>query len=148
MRLSASSAANMVGTPCKAVHFSPWTASKVIRALKASPGNTIVLPWVTQAISPSTRPKQWKSGGGQQTMSFSVRAIRSPMNMPLFIMLLVLGQASDQCRPESSLPMRQLSCFRTSRCAARELQVADIQMTHTTLHILQCVRGNGIFLAD
>jgi hypothetical protein len=39
-----------------------------------------------------TRPKQWNSGGGQQTTSFGVRESRSPVNLPLLIKLLWASQ--------------------------------------------------------
>ena len=34
---------------------------------------TMVEPWVTQAMTPSTQPKQWKNGTGMQSRSFSVK---------------------------------------------------------------------------
>ena len=62
-------ASNIVGTPCSAVHFSSEIACSTARGSKVSPGNTILAPCVMTASIPSTRPKQWKSGGGQQRMS-------------------------------------------------------------------------------
>ena len=41
-------------------------------------------PWVAVAMYPRTDPKQWKSGGGQHTMSAGVRRILSPIWEPLF----------------------------------------------------------------
>ena len=48
---------------------------------------TMVAPWVTAAITPSTHPKQWKSGTGRHTRSCSVKRCRSPMEKPLLRML-------------------------------------------------------------
>jgi hypothetical protein len=46
---------------------------------------------VKTARFPRTRPKQWNKGGGMQILSLSVNAILSPMNRPLFMMLLGLA---------------------------------------------------------
>ncbi len=36
-------------------------------------------PWLTQAETPSTQPKQWKSGTGRQTRSSSVKRWLRPI---------------------------------------------------------------------
>ena len=45
----------------------------------------MVVPWVTQAMTPRTQPKQWKKGTGMQSRSFSVNFMHSPMLKPLLI---------------------------------------------------------------
>lgn len=85
---ASTSAMNMVGTPSSAVHFSLCSASRTSGASNWSHGNTMVLPWVKVPRNPITRPKQWKSGGGQQTMSEGVNCIASPTKRPLLIRFL------------------------------------------------------------
>ena len=76
----------IVGTPYTAVHFSrsmdiiTWMGSNFSR-------NTIVEPWFTQLITPSTHPKQWKSGTGMHTRSRQVRFWHAPIQKPSFAML-------------------------------------------------------------
>lgn len=43
---------------------------------------------------PKTQPKQWNSGGGQQTMSRDVRCIRSPICLPLLRIERCVRQAA------------------------------------------------------
>lgn len=74
---------NMVGTPYSAVHFSSCTARRDANPSKLSAGKTIAAPCVAVAMYPKMLPKQWNSGGGQQTMSRSVNRIRSPIWAPL-----------------------------------------------------------------
>ena len=81
-----SSAMNIVGTPYRAVHFSFCTEASTSRGSKLST-MTAVAPWVTMAMMPSTRPKQWNSGTGRQTRSSAVNLCRSPMAKPLLRML-------------------------------------------------------------
>ena len=38
---------------------------------------TMVVAWVTQAMTPRTQPKQWKKGTGMQSRSFSVKLMRA-----------------------------------------------------------------------
>ena len=59
-----SSAMNIVGTPYSAVHRSFWTEARTRSGSKLST-ITAVAPWVTMAMTPSTSPKQWKSGHRQ-----------------------------------------------------------------------------------
>ena len=59
---------NMVGTPYRAVHFSCSTAVITCTGEKAS-SSTMVAPWFTQAMTPSTQPKQWNKGTGRHTRS-------------------------------------------------------------------------------
>ena len=49
--------------------------------------NTIVEPWFTQLITPSTQPKQWNSGTGMHTRSRQVRFWQAPIQKPSFAML-------------------------------------------------------------
>lgn len=79
-----SSARNIVGTPCKAVHRSFATVSRTSCALKASEGIMKQLPCVRQASMPRTRQKIWKIGGGLQRRSSSVSSMLSPIKRPLF----------------------------------------------------------------
>ena len=81
-------ASNIVGTPCKAVHFSSEIACSTELGSNVSLGKTILDPCVTTASMPKTNPKQWKSGGGQQRMSKDVRFMRSPIKRELFTRLL------------------------------------------------------------
>ena len=81
-----SSAMNMVGTPCTAVHFSFSIVCRTLRGSKISTG-TMVEAWVTQTMTPRTQPKQWKKGTGMQRRSFSVNFMHSPMLKPLLTML-------------------------------------------------------------
>ena len=55
----ASSAMNIVGTPYSDVQRSASTASSTASGSNASPGITIVAPWVVQPRLPITMPKQW-----------------------------------------------------------------------------------------
>ena len=70
-----SSAMNIVGTPCSAVHFSSDAAASVAAGSNTSPGNTIVAPVATQASTDSTMPKQWYSGTGMHSESRSEKRI-------------------------------------------------------------------------
>lgn len=81
-------ASNIVGTPCSAVHFSSEIACNTAFGSNVSPGKMIFEPWVTAASMPRTRPKQWKSGGGQQRMSKGLKSMRSPMKRELLTRLL------------------------------------------------------------
>ena len=84
-------ASNMVGTPCRAVHFSWMRVGRINCGLNVSPGQTTLAPWVKQASTPKTRPKQWNKGGAQQRISFDVKFMRSPMNRELFTRLLEMS---------------------------------------------------------
>ena len=53
-----SSPINIVGTPCKAVQRSSWTARSVDSGSKYAAGTTMVAPLATQAMLPKTMPKQ------------------------------------------------------------------------------------------
>jgi hypothetical protein len=46
----------------------------------------MALPCVAVAMYPRMQPKQWKSGGGQQTMSEGTRPMRAPIECPLLRM--------------------------------------------------------------
>ena len=50
---------NIVGTPYSAVQRSAATVSRTCTGSKASPGMTIVAPWVVHPRLPITMPKQW-----------------------------------------------------------------------------------------
>ena len=62
--------------------------------LNDSLGKRIADPWVAVAMYPKMQPKQWKSGGGQQTMSDGVRPMREPMKYPLLRMEWWVRQAA------------------------------------------------------
>jgi hypothetical protein len=79
---------NMAGTPWRAVHRSSEIANSVSRGSNISAGYTILAPWVMTASKPSTSPKQWKRGGGQQRTSLCVKSKRSPMKRALLMILL------------------------------------------------------------
>ena len=77
---------NMVGTPWTAVQRSFSMVCRTLRGSKISTG-TMVEPWVTQAMTARTQPKQWKKGTGMQRRSFSVKRMHSPMLKPLLMTL-------------------------------------------------------------
>lgn len=83
-----------MGTPYSAVHFSSTTVRSVEKGLKASEGNAMQDPCVADAMYPSTDPKQWNNGGGQQIMSDGVRSIRAPIENPLFRMERCVREAA------------------------------------------------------
>lgn len=91
-RGSDSNSSNIAGTPWSAVQFSTDSAERTAGAEKDGDGSTMDDPCVMQARRPSTRPKQWKRGGGQQRISEGVKDIRSPMERELLIRLLEVCQ--------------------------------------------------------
>lgn len=89
--LASSSERNIVGTPYSAVQRSVSMASRTRSGSNRAAGKTIELPCVKAPRNPITRPKQWKSGGGQQTISLGLKRTRSPTNQPLLIKFLYLA---------------------------------------------------------
>ena len=87
-RRSSISDANIAGTPCSAVHRSFVMAIRTADGWNVSLGNTMLLPWVNAASSPSTSPKQWNRGGGQQITSSDVSRILSPTKRALLTRFL------------------------------------------------------------
>ena len=69
---------NMVGTPYRAVQRSLSTDAITSSGSNVS-SRTIVEPWLTQAITPRTHPKQWNSGTGMHTRSAGPRRWCSPI---------------------------------------------------------------------
>jgi len=61
-----------------AVHFSSSTLVMAMTGSKFS-RMTMAVPWVTQAMTPSTQPKQWNSGTPRHRRSFSVKFWFSPI---------------------------------------------------------------------
>ena len=51
-------------------------------------------PCVADAMYPSTDPKQWNNGGGQQITSNGVRSMRAPIKKPLFRMERCVREAA------------------------------------------------------
>lgn len=135
---------NIVGTPCKAVHFSSEIARSTACGSNVSPGKMIFDPWVTTASIPRTSPKQWNNGGGQHRMSNEVRFIRSPMKRELLTRLL-LEVSSCYYRHHTEV-YSSLVCqhggFGIARRTAGELQIAHIPRMQTVLAILQKVTWN------
>ena len=71
-------AMNMVGTPYRAVQCSRSTLIMTFTASNRS-RMTMVAPWLTQAMTPRTQPKQWNSGTGMQTRSAPERFWLAPI---------------------------------------------------------------------
>lgn len=137
-------ASNIVGTPCRAVHFSSEIARSTAWGSNVSPGKIIFDPWVTTASIPRTSPKQWNSGGGQHKMSNEVRFIRSPMKRELLTRLLLEVSSCHYCY--NTEIYNSLVCqhggFGLARRTAGELQIAHIPRMQTVLTILQNVTQN------
>jgi hypothetical protein len=70
------------------VHLSVDKAERTAVAENVGLGKTMVAPCVIHARRPRTRPKQWKSGGGQQRISDDVKDIRSAIELALLMRLL------------------------------------------------------------
>ncbi len=66
---------NIVGTPCRAVHWYLVTVSRVSLALNPYPVYIIVDPKLSAARLPITIPKQWYNGTDNAILSFSVSCI-------------------------------------------------------------------------
>lgn len=100
------------------------------RELNDSDGKTMVEPCVAVAMYPRMHPKQWNSGGGQQTMSFGVRRMRSPICEPLFRMLRWLRQAAlgMDVVPDVNW-MLTMSCGERSRCGSAWASACSSDMT-------------------
>ncbi len=84
---------NIVGTPCRPVHFSACTVSSTVSRSKPSFGYTMAEPCVRHARLPSTMPKQWYSGTGMQSLSAGDSFMHSPMKKPLLRMLRCVSVA-------------------------------------------------------
>ena len=80
--------------------------------------NTIVAPWFTQLITPSTQPKQWKSGTGMHTRSREERFWHAPIQKPSLPMLRCVS-----CTPFGKPVVPEVYCMFTtsftSHCAWR-----------------------------
>ncbi len=81
---------------------------------------TIVTPWLTQLMTPSTQPKQWKSGTGMQTLSRAEKFWQAPIQNPSLAMLRCVS-----CTPFGKPVVPLVYCMfttsftSTSACRAR-----------------------------
>lgn len=88
------------------------------------------------------RPKQWKRGGGQQSVSEGVRDMRSPMKRELFTRLLDCCQLPFQIginQGRMYILMREHSCLWISSATACKLKIRNVVRAYYAIKDIQDV---------